>query len=256
VSGKSGWWSIMVTAVGVLVVTSLISARAVIWFRRNALLNCPRAYIGRSAVYCGGIFNFWGSQLRGLQSVRLLPGHTPEHPGLVEFIIGWSAGARRAANVIDAATLLAMRPAYASSQSARQVIPIPPGEESRAAEIVTLLRTPEHTAPIIEAEPRISRHPVVAVAPALSGVHHEPRSLRQRAIRWLVVTVVLLFGGLGLFLLAIPLDSGRAAGAQPSSRVTFIEVVGLFAWVLSPATLIMSIVQWLRSRHTRGGHYR
>ncbi|MGD0464612.1 MAG: hypothetical protein ABSB74_19170 [Tepidisphaeraceae bacterium] len=124
-----------------------VAAKAIIQLRRNALLNCPRAYIGLSAIYCGGIFNFWGSQLRGLQSVRLLPGHTPEHPGLLEFIIGLSTTGRRAAAAIDAVNLLAMRPAYMSSYSTRQVIPVPPGEELPAAEIVTLLRTPQHTAP-------------------------------------------------------------------------------------------------------------
>jgi len=227
-------------------------AKAVVRLRRNALLNCPRAYIGSSAIYCGGIFGFWGSQMLALQSVRLLPGHTPEHPGVLEFIIGLSTTAHRAAIGIDVATMLAMRPAYASSYSTRQVIPVPPGQELRAGEIVGLLRAAQQPPPHVSSHPA----PPVAVAPtktphALSGAHHDPRSLHRHAVPWLVLTLVLLFGGLGLFLLAMPLDYNRAAGADPSSLATLIEVTGLLAWVLSPATLIMSIVQWLRSRRAR-----
>jgi len=250
--------AIIVALLAGLMSIYIVSAKAVIRFRRNALLDCPRAYIGRSAIYCGGIFDFWGSQLRALQSVRLLPGHAP--PGVLEFVIGLTD---RAAVAFNTVSILAMRPGFLSSYSARQVIPIPPGEESRAAEIVTLLRSPEHMAPPVKAtQPQVSSHPAMPIAvaqpafvplkkpPALSGVHHDPRSLREKAVRWFILTVILLIGGLGLFLLAIPIDSGRPAGAQPSSLATGIEVAGLFAWMLSPAALIMSIIQWFRSRHS------
>ena len=254
--------AIVVALLAGLMSIYIVSAKAVIRFRHNALLNCPRAYIGRSAIYCGGIFNFWGSQLRGLQSVRLLPGHDAGHPGLLEFIIGMSTGAHRAMVAVDIVTTLAMSPTYASSQSARQVIPIPPGEEGRAGEIISLLRAPKPVAAAVKADrPHVSVHsvapPIASVLyastkkpPALSGGHHDPQVLHKKARRWLVVTVVLLFGGLGLFLVAIPVDSGRPAGAQPSSLATGIEIAGLFAWVLSPAALVMAIVQWVRSRRS------
>ncbi len=191
--------------------------------------------------------------MRTLRSVRLLPGHAPEHPGVLEFIIGLSTGARRAAIGVDVVGLLAMRPVYMSSYSTRQVIPVPPGQELRAGEIVGLLRAAQQAAP-----PHVSSHP----APPLPSCRQRRRTrfpvrttIPDHCIDmpsdWLVLTLVLLFGGLGLFLLAMPLDYNRPAGADPSSLATLIEVTGLLAWALSPATLIMSIVQWLRSRHAR-----
>jgi hypothetical protein len=249
-------WAVVIAVVTILAAIYVVCASAVVRFRRNALLNCPRAYIGKTAVYCGGIFNFWGSQLRALYGVRLLPGHTAEHPGLLEFVIGMTTGARRTVSAVNAVAMLAMQGGYAPSQSARQVIPIQPGDEARAAEIVALLGTPVHVAPAIKTAARVLSpapvaQPAVAMAkkaPALSGVHHDPQLLRRKAVRWFVMTVVLLVGGLGMFLLAMPIDSGRAAGSEPSSLATFVEIVGLFAWVFSPATLVMSIVQWFRSR--------
>ncbi len=245
-------------AAAVLIVLTgiyIFCARAVVRFRRNALLNCSRAYIGRTAVYCGGIFNFWGSQLRALYSVRLLPGHTAEHPGLLEFVIGMSTGARRTVSAINAAAMMTMQGGYAPSQSARQVIPIQPGDEARAAEIVALLGMPVHVAPvhIPFRSPAAVAQPTVAMAkkaPALSGVHHDPQLLHRKAVRWFVITIVLLVGGLGMFLFAMPIDSGRPAGSEPSSLATFVEIIGLFAWVFSPATFVMSIAQWFRSRHS------
>ncbi len=170
-----------------------------------------------------------------------------------------STGARRTVTAINVVTMLAASPAYASSQSARQVIPIPPGEEARAGEIVNLFGMAPLAAPSAKVETRVPAHavapvmkPAIAIAkkpPALSGGHHDPGLLRRKAFRWFVITVVLLVGGLGMFLIAIPLDSGCAANTQPSSLTTGIEVVGLFAWMLSPAALVMCIVQWVRSRH-------
>jgi hypothetical protein len=253
-----------VAAVVLIVLTGIyiFCAGAVVRFRRKALLNCPRAYIGRTAVYCGGIFNFWGSQLRALYSVRLLPGHTAEHPGLLEFVIGMSTGARRTVSAINAAAMLAMQGGYAPSQSARQVIPIQPGDEARAAEIVELFRMAADSqpqdkvsshipSPAHVAKPMHVAKPVFAAiknVPALFGVHHDPVLLRKSARRCFMATVILLIGGLGMFLLAMPIDSGRPAGSEPSSLATAVDVVGLFAWILSPVALVMSIVQWLRSR--------
>jgi hypothetical protein len=259
--GRIDVYAVAAAVLIVLMGVYIFCARVVVRFRRNALLNCPRAYIGRSAIYCGGIFNFWGSQLRALYSVRLLPGHTAEHPGLLEFVIGMSTGARRTVSIVNAAAMMTMQGGYAPSQSARQVIPIQPGDEARAAEIVALLGTPVHVAPAVHAapvhipfrSPAAVAQPTIAMAkkaPALSGVHHDPQLLHRKAVRWFVITIVLLVGGLGMFLLAMPIDSGRPAGSQPSSLATFVEVLGLFAWVFSPATLVMSIVQWFRSRHS------
>jgi hypothetical protein len=196
-----------------------------------------------------------------------LPGHTPEHPGLLEFVIGMSTGARRATAAINAVTMLAASPAYASSQSARQGIPIPPGEEARAAEILAILQTPapatvqakaasahfEAASPHVEVAeppvlPQIANVGVPKKAPALSGGHHDPQSLRGKAKRWLMVTIVLLVGGLGLFLVAGVIDDSRFAGSGSSSLTTFIDVVGFLAWVASPATGVWSVVQWFRSR--------
>ncbi len=255
-SDKIDVWAVVVAVVTILAAIYLFAASAVVRFRRHALLNCPRAYIGKSAVYCGGIFNFWGSQLRALYSVRLLPGHTAEHPGLLEFVIGMTTGARRTVSAINAVAMLAMQGGYAPSQSARQVIPIQPGDEARAEEIVKLFRMAAESEPLAKvsshipspahvAEPMIT---AIKKVPSLLAVHHDPVLLRKSARRCFVATVILLIGGLGMFLLAMPIDSGRPAGSEPSSFATAVEVVGLFAWAIAPVALVLSVVQWFRSR--------
>jgi hypothetical protein len=167
-----------------------------------------------------------------------------------------TTGARRTVSVVNAVAMMAMQGGYAPSQSARQVIPVPPGEEARAQEILGVFRMAGDSQPkgaVLSHMPssvQVSKPMVAAIrkVPALLGVQHDPVLLRRSARRCVIATVILLFGGLGMFLLAMPIDSGRPAGSEPSSLATFVEVVGLFAWVFSPATLVMSIVQWFRSR--------
>jgi GNAT superfamily N-acetyltransferase len=108
--------------------------------RLKAKRDCPRAYIGPTAVYAGGTFNFWGSQLRALQSVKLEAGQSPGQPERIVVVIGLSKAIGRMTRVVDMATTAAMRPTRVSSYTVRQEILVPPGEEARAREVVTKLR--------------------------------------------------------------------------------------------------------------------
>ena len=128
-------------AVVTLTVAAGTYSIAKIQIRRRATSwsKCPRAYIGLTAIYCGGVFNFWGSQLRALQSVALEKRRSPSEPDRLLFVIGSSRSVRRVAKIVDVASAAVMRPAFASTYLIRQEIPVPDGEQQHAREIVAQL---------------------------------------------------------------------------------------------------------------------
>jgi hypothetical protein len=100
--------------------------------RRRRLLTSPRrAYISSNAFYCGGDFNYWGSGMRALESVRLLPGPPP----VLELVIGLSRGAKSASKAVNVAALVGGHPLPASSYTVRQRIPVPAGAEAVAEKL-------------------------------------------------------------------------------------------------------------------------
>lgn len=259
-------------AVAILIAVTLVIGAAitgVIRMRRKALLDCPRAYISKDAIYCGGIFNFWGSQLRGLRSLRIEPGDSRGKPAMLAFTIGFSPRARRAVAVVDAINLAMLRPAVTSSYVVRQAIPVPPGRDEEAQAIVHQLKSPPaapaHANPVpasmpagalpaagtARANPTPARVPLPAayLTPG-STLPPQAISLRRSARRWLAITAALLLGGLCIFLVAGSMAPTGPNKPPQSALITSVEVIALFAWLFSPVTIVIAAVKWTRSRRS------
>jgi hypothetical protein len=132
-SAKIGW-SLLLVAVSLIVAGAIAGGVRFVRGRRCRRLreSTPRAYIGSQAVYCGGDFNFWGTAMRELQSLRRLPGPPP----VLEFIIGMSQRAKNATTAVSLATLASGHPAHVSSYAMRHLVPIPTTAEAEAERLV------------------------------------------------------------------------------------------------------------------------
>jgi hypothetical protein len=132
-SAKIGWGLLLVT-VSLIVAGAIAAGVRFVRGRRCRRLReaTPRAYIGPQAVYCGGDFNFWGTAMRELQSVRRLPGPPP----VVEFIIGMSQRAKNASTAVTLVTAVSGHPAHMASYTMRHIVPIPTGAEADAERLV------------------------------------------------------------------------------------------------------------------------
>jgi len=69
--------AIAVSAVIALAGVARLLGQRFVRRRATAMVACPRAHVGLTAIYCGGTFNFWGSQLRALQRVSIEPAPAP-----------------------------------------------------------------------------------------------------------------------------------------------------------------------------------
>jgi hypothetical protein len=132
-SAKIGW-SLLLVVVSLIVAGSI--AGGVRYFRgrrcRRLREATPRAFIGSQAVYCAGDFNFWGTAMRELQSVRRLPGPPP----VLEIIIGMSQRAKTASTAVTLATAVSGHPAHMASYAMRHLVPIPTSAEADAERLV------------------------------------------------------------------------------------------------------------------------
>lgn len=131
---------IVLIVVGLIAGLSYALARLLLSRRRGRLVDCPRAYIGPTAIYCGGQFNFWGSQLRGLKSVTLTPATGKADAERLVFVIGLSKTATNITRAIDTINLVTLHPSFASQYTARQEIPIPPDKSDEARELLKLFQ--------------------------------------------------------------------------------------------------------------------
>jgi hypothetical protein len=234
-----------------------------IYLRRHhaQLLKYPKAYIGRNAVYCGGDFNFWGSGMRGLDSMRIIPGNPP----MLEVIVGLSQRAAQAMKAVDAINIATLHPTYASGMKARQAIPIPTGCEAQAEEIVRMLTPPVPRPavvhppvvhpPVIHAQaaalaPAFHPAPVKLTAAPVPSTSSSPTAdfLHHRTHRWWRITAALFVLGLTCFILIIPLDSHRPAGQDISGATTAMALFALLFWMLSLGSLIYAIILTIKAR--------
>jgi hypothetical protein len=134
---------LVLIAVGILTGLSYALARRLLSRRRTRLADCPRAYIGPTAIYCGGVFNFWGSQMRGLKSVTLAPPTKNGDAECLVFVIGLSKRAQNFARAADTINLVTLHPTFASQYTTRQEIPITPEQAAQARELLARFQPPD-----------------------------------------------------------------------------------------------------------------
>ena len=191
--------------------------------RCRRLMNCGEAIIASHAAYMGGDLAFWGYGMRALQSARFVPGT----PAMIELAVGLNNTARNATRVLNLVTAATVSPAYRSQSAQVELIPVPPGSEAAAREIVKVLgelylpavatgavstsaftsantaapagASASNTAPVT---PAII--PVLPTKPAPSPITWE--ALHRRARRWWRITAITATIGIALFVTAVVLD--------------------------------------------------
>jgi hypothetical protein len=113
--------------------------RLYIWKRRRRLSSCPRAFIGRNAIFCGGDFAYWGSNMLVLRSARLLEGDVPQ----LEFMIGTGGAAVKIARIADLVNTVAGHPTVTSQMTWRYTVLVPEGRTAEAAAALSTILKPE-----------------------------------------------------------------------------------------------------------------
>lgn len=108
--------------------------------RGRRLQSDGQAFVSDSAAYCGGDFAYWGRSLWGLKRIDLIPAGTDARPACLELTLGYSPSAGTFVRGLDMLMLLIGRPLVMSSMIVRRRIPVPPGQEGVAGELVELLR--------------------------------------------------------------------------------------------------------------------
>jgi hypothetical protein len=107
--------------------------------RGRRLQGDGQAFVSANAIYCGGDFAYWGHSLWGLLRIDLIPSGTVEGPALLELTLGYSPSAGKIVGGLDMVLLLLGRPMLMSSMTVRRRIPVPPGQEGVAGELVESL---------------------------------------------------------------------------------------------------------------------
>ena len=115
--------------------------------RSRRLQGDGQSFISASAAYCGGDFAYWGHSLLGLQRIELIPAGTGEGPAFLQLTLGYSPSAGAFVRAVDMLMLLLGRPLLMSSMLVRRRIPVPPGQEGVAGELVDLLGQ-DHRSPV------------------------------------------------------------------------------------------------------------
>ena len=170
--------------------------RAMIAARRRRMLASNIAYIGHDAVYCGGRFDFWGSQLHGLSRVNFEPAKAPGAHGMLYFVIALSSGGRKVAAGVDVLMLSTMSGAQLSNYSDLIAVPVPPGEDARASDIVDRLMQPRAVTATASAAASVPTDRPVHPAPPPPDAAEWHRRAKRRlrlAVLLLVISVILFF---------------------------------------------------------------
>jgi hypothetical protein len=107
--------------------------------RGRRLEGDGQAFVSASAAYCGGDFAYWRHSLCGLLRIDLIPAGTGEGPAFLELTLGYSPRAGTFVRGLDMLMLLLGRPLLMSSMIVRRRIPVPPGQEGVAGELIESL---------------------------------------------------------------------------------------------------------------------
>jgi hypothetical protein len=245
--------------------TFFVVVRAYAKSRCRRLMVCGEAVIGSHAAYMGGDLAFWGYGLRALQSARFVPGT----PATIEIVVGLNKVARNASRVIDTVNTLALHPTYSAGKSDTQRIPVPPGGEATARELVRKINelnlhpaparalaprdAPSHeavvhssaaTAPVAHSSPSIepSAKKKTAALPATS------ETLHRRARHWWRITIATAIIGISLFLAAVVVDFKL----PPKHAPTVGDSLAAWGFVLVALSLIIlpvALFQTFKARH-------
>lgn len=216
--------------------------RLYIWTRRRRLSSCPRAFIGRNAIFCGGDFAYWGSNMLVLRSARLLEGDVPQ----LEFVIGTGGTALTIARFADLVNTVAGHPTGTSQMTWRYTVLVPEGRTAEAAAALSTILQPEPRKPaVIPVAKAQTVSPMAASPRPQPQSNPQPAKTARASAIWWQVTAGLLLVGLGMLLAS---DSvGQRAGKV-------VGMIGFLMWCASPVTLIVasrrSIQRW-RSRAAR-----
>ena len=141
-------------------------------------------------------------------------------PPALQFTFGMSAPLTNATRVVDAINLMAAHPTFASNVTVNQLVPIPPGCEEQARQIVEQLT---HLPPAV-----VDSRPPNEIAAALA----------RRARRGYLLSAALFV--VGLVLLVLGNSHGAAYG-----------VTGFLMWCAVPLLLIWAIFQSFAARKQR-----
>ncbi len=210
-----------------------------IWKRRRRLSSCPRAFIGRNAIFCGGDFAYWGSNMLVLRSARLLEGDVPQ----LEFVIGTGGAAVKIARLADLVNTVAGHPTATSRMTWRYTVLVPEGRTAEAAAALSTILKPEpRKAAAIPAATPQTISPVTPPPHAQLPSSPQPAKAPRVSAIWWKVTAGLLLVGLGMLL-------ASASLGQPAGKL--VAIIGFLMWSASPVTLIVashrSIQRWRRS---------
>ena len=272
-------------AAGSMAVAGIIlgSNRLYIVARRRRLSSCPRAFLGRNALFCGGDFAYWGSNMLALRSARLLEGQPPQ----LEFIVGTGGAARNIALAADVVSTLAGHATGTSRMTWRYTVLIPKGRMTEAqAALRTILAPPEE----IPAAAPASTAPAAAHPTALPQAPPKPAAAHLTAQpppkpaaipaatppRPIPASSPSAHAGLARASqpgrrLHLPAWTARPAawwwttaalvfgglgmflisGAFHGGAETATAVLGLFMWCAAPITLIAAAVVTVKHWHSR-----
>lgn len=187
--------------------------------RGRRLQSDGQAFVSASAAYCGGDFAYWGHSLWGLKRIDLIPSGTGGGPAFLELTLGYSPSAGTFVRGLDMLMMLLGRPMVMSSMTVRRRIPVPPGQERVARELVELLLQSQRS-PVPDQPHR--RSPSVGAG---------------MAMRW---RIPLLLGGCGM---ALFITSVAAAIVRGSEAL----LPPAWAWVATTgaALVAIAIVAWI-----------
>lgn len=196
--------------------------------RGRRLQGDGQAFVSTTAAYCGGDFAYWQRSLWGLRRVELIPAGTGEAPAFLELTLGYSPTAGTFVRGLDILMLLIGRPMLMSSMTVQRRIPVPPGQEGVAAELVELLLQNE-------------RSPVAGQPP-----RRDPSDGAGKAMRW---RIPLLLGGCGMALFIASVVASIVRGsdgplppvwASVATAGAALVAIAIVAWI------IMALVAWTR----------
>ena len=219
VGGKVLW-----SLVALGIATGIGSAIGGIYFtyatrRGRRLQGDGQAFVSASAAYCGGDFAYWRHSLWGLRRIDLIPAGTGGGPAILELTLGYSPSARTFVRGLDILMMLLGRPMLMSLMTVQRRIPVPPGQERVAGELVDLLlQSPKSPVP----DQPHRRGPSVGAG---------------MAMRW---RIPLLLGGCGmaLFIAAVAASSVRGSEASLPPAWAWVAAAGM-------ALVAIAIVAWI-----------
>lgn len=217
--------------------------------RCRRLAKCGEAIVASHAAYMGGDLAFWGYGLHALQGARYISGD----PAMIELVVGLNDAARTASTLVTTLGVLALQSNYSAGMSQTQLVPVPPGSEAVAKELVKKIGELNFPPPPVQtdamhASPTTTIKPAPVVKPAKPPVTNE--ALQRRARRWWHMTFTLAILGVSLFFAAVVIDINVPAHHAPTVGDT-LSVWGFFVFLLSFFTLPVALFKTLKVRRGR-----